>query len=330
MLWASVAMSPPNVNRLNLQHLRYLVALVSEGHVSRAAERMGVGQPAMSTALGKLRILFDDPLLVKTSTGMEPTQRALELARRAQEALDLLSGARNAGRVFDPASAEGHIRFMSSEGISDVVLPEFMKRVRERAPGLRFTFSPGDIRRTAEYLRDGQVEFVMGFLLVVPPELHQALLYPQRVVCIASRHHPAIQGSLSLEQFTGHGHVVWGAPPVPYPTLEVLVDETLERKGTARRVVLRASSMTSSAAVVASTDLLAVVPERVAYATPQAHELQVLDLPFPVMPFDVQLLWHERWHKDPVHAWVRQTFREVASVLQSKLGRPPHPASAAV
>lgn len=305
------------MRRITLQHLQYLVALVAESHVTRAAEKVGIGQPAMSSALAKLRIVFRDPILIKTSAGMEPTQRALELARRAHESIDLLSGAQRVGVEFVPETAEGHFRFMASEGVSDVFMPEFMSTVRKQAPLLRFTVSPGDVRRAPEFLRDGDIEFAMGFFQHPPQELHQAPLYPQKLVCIASRDHPEIRGGLSLEQFTRFGHVVWGAPPVPYPTLEAIVDDALGERGTSRRVILRVSSMNSSSAVVAGTDLLAVVPERIAKGN--AHSLQVLHLPFPVERVDVTMLWHDRWHRESVHVWLRCILGDVSKSLKLKM-----------
>jgi LysR family transcriptional activator of mexEF-oprN operon len=307
------------MTRITLQHLQYLVALVAERHVTRAAEKVGIGQPAMSSALAKLRIVFCDPILIKTSAGMEPTQRALELARRAHESIDLLSGAQRVGAEFVPETAEGHFRFMASEGVSDVFMPEFMTIVRKQAPLLRFTVGPGDVRRAPEFLRDGDIEFAMGFFQHTPQELHQVPLYPQKLVCIASRDHPEIRGDLSLQQFTRFGHVVWGASPVPYPTLEAIVDDALKERGTSRKVILRVSSMHSSSAVVAGTDLLAVVPERIAIAKANAHSLQVLHLPFPVERVDVTILWHDRWHREPVHAWLRCILKDLSKSLKSKM-----------
>lgn len=306
-------------NRLNLQHLAYLEALVLERHVTRAADRVGIGQPAMSTALAKLRLLFKDPLLVKTSSGMEPTPRALELAKRIREMMDLLSGSDSAGQAFEPGVAEGHYRLMASDGISLLLLPELMRRIRARAPRMRMTFGPGDIRRMSEYLRDGESDLVVAFVRRPPQELHQALLYSQNLVCIANARHPDIRERMSLKQFVAHSHVVWGAPPVPYPTMEVMVDKALEQLGLSRNVGLRVSNVMLSAAVVSTTDMLAVVPERVALASRGTSSIQVLALPFKVDRVDVSMFWHERWHRDPAHSWLRAVLREVGEVLAARL-----------
>jgi DNA-binding transcriptional LysR family regulator len=308
-----------DAGRLSLQHLHCLVVLVEEGHVTRAAEKVGVTQPAMSTILARLRQVFQDPILVRTTTGMQPTPRALELTGKAKIALELVSGAGGSAEPFDPGRAEHHFRIMASEGVAELIVPELMARLHPAAPRLRFTVQSGDIRRSAEYLRDGEVDFVMAFTQRKLDELYQMLLYPQSIVCLVSREHSDIGESLSLEQYLAQGHVVWGADPVPYPALEALVEKALLELGVSRRVAIKVPSPSISAAIVARTDLLAAVPRRMARRPDIAACCRALPLPFPVSSFDVQLMWHARWHREPTHAWVRQLLRQVAKDLQSQL-----------
>lgn len=305
-------------SRLNLHILNCLVVLTEEGHVTRAADRIGISQPAMSAALARLRLLFHDPIVIRTTNGMQPTSRALGLAERAKVALELLHGGRSSAEPFDPERSEGHIRIMASEGVAEVVTPEILTIVRERAPRLRFTVRSGDIRRSGEYLRDGELEFAMGFTSRKVDELHQILLYPQRLTCLVSREHQRIQGSITLDQFAAEGHIVWGAEPIPYPALEALVDQALEVAGATRKVIVRVPSLAISAALVTRTDLLAIVPHRMANDPGLAERCQFLPVPFPTEAFDVRLMWHARWHQDPVHAWLRRIFRKVARDLQAR------------
>src|SRR5438128_2952919 len=131
---AGSVMTPKH--RLNFQHILYLEALVEEKHVTRAAERMNIGQPAMSSALGKLRLVFKDPLLVKTSVGMEPTPLALELIKRIRDVTDLLDGRGAALAEFEPSQSNIRFRIMASDGISRVILPRLMARVQSEAPDI--------------------------------------------------------------------------------------------------------------------------------------------------------------------------------------------------
>jgi LysR family transcriptional activator of mexEF-oprN operon len=301
------------LNRLNFQHLLYLQALVEERHVTRAADRMGIGQPAMSTALSRLREVFNDVLLVKTNSGMEPTPRALELARRVREVADLLEGRGFADDQFEAAASQARWRIMASDGIARSLLPQLMEIAGREAPQMRFTVHPGDPRRLSEYLREGDFDLAISFVRSPPSELRQALLYPERLVCIARTGHPIVQGAMSLQQFVQLKHVRWGAPPVAHATMEVMVDEALEAHGQARAVSLLVSNLTLLPDVVAKSDLLAVVPDHVARRASATLSLQILPLPFKVPGVDVTMVWHERLHQDPAHRWLRDTLREVVA-----------------
>ncbi len=309
-----------NPSQLSIQHLVYLEALVLERHVTRASERVGIGQPAMSASLAKLRRQLKDPLLVKTSAGMEPTPRALELMRQARSLIDLIEGRSGSAAQFDPAVAENHFRIMAADGIASVLVPEFMGIVRQNAPHMRFTVDQGDSRRVAEYLRDGEFNLAITFVRPPPAELHQTILYSQRLVCVAAQDHPKIRGRISLKQFIAQPHVVWGGPPVPFPVRESIVDKALNALGCSRRVALRASSMTLLADVVATTDLLAVMSEYEASIRKKSVPIQVLPLPFELQrQVDVSMLWHERAHNDPAHKWLRSAIGEVGRRLAQRL-----------
>lgn len=306
---------PPR-QRINLQLLAHLDALVTERHVTRAAEKMGIGQPAMSGALARLRATFGDPILVKTGAGMEPTIRALALARQLNEALALIEEAATATEVFDPMSASVTFKIMASDGLAQLFLPRLMSDMRRRAPHMKFTVVPGDNRRVLELLRDGEFDLILCHVHEPPENLYQMRIYPQRLVCIAAKNHPVIRGKLSIRQFTEAGHVVWGAPPVPFPTIEASVDYALAQRKLARDVVIRVSNIQLSTAVVATTDLLAVVPERIALIPSVKRQLQILPLPFPLEHADVSMYWHERRHRDPAHAWLRVAFKTIADSIR--------------
>jgi LysR family transcriptional activator of mexEF-oprN operon len=310
-------LQPKTPRQINLQLLAYLDALMTERHVTRAAERMGIGQSAMSSALARLRQVFNDPLLVRTSSGMQPTERALRLARQVQEAMSLIDQAGQDPLGFDPATAEAHFRILASEAVALQFMPGIMARVRRAAPRLRFSVRPVDVRRTLEYLRDGEGDIVIGYIRNVPEQLHQTPLYPQGVVCIASGKHPGIRGSLTLKQFVHYPHVVWAAGPVPYPTIEAMVDDALAARQLSREAGLRVPNALLSADVVARTDMLAVVPERIALdAVARGLPIQILKLPLAAIDAGLSMLWHERTHHDDAHVWLRGIVREVAAELR--------------
>lgn len=304
-------------HRLNLQHLHYLEALVEERNVTRAADRMGISQPAMSTALARLRSVLSDPLLVHTRRGMEPTPRALELARRSRDIGAILEGHSVTGESFSLKECATHWRMMASDGIAKALMPPLMKVAGNEAPMMRFSVHPGDPRRMHEYLRDGDFDIVLAFVRNPAPDLRQVTVLPQRLVCIARKGHPRISGKFTLKRFLAEAHVRWGGPPIGHATLESMVDEALEALGHARRVTLLVASLHVLPDVAAQSDLIAVVPEQLAMAASAILPIQVLPLPFKVPPVEVSVTWHERLHNDPGHKWLRQTLISMGRAIQT-------------
>lgn len=308
---------PPKVeNQVSLQLLVYLDTLISERHVSRAAERVGIGQSAMSNALSRLRKIFNDPLLVRTATGMQPTERALRLSCQVQEALALLHQAGQDMVVFDPATAKHHFRILASEMVAVHFMPGIMARIRREAPGVNVSVRSVDVRRILEFLRDGEGDFLIGCVPDAPGQLHQTQLYPQQVVCITSAHHPEIQGAITLEQFVRYPHVVWATGPVSHPTVEALVDDALAQRNLTRTAGLRVPLALLSTDVVATTDMLAVVSDRIArHAVSRGLPIQILPLPLPPIDAGLSLLWHHRTHHDEALRWMRGIVRDEAAAL---------------
>lgn len=299
------------MKQLNFLHLVYLQALVEEGNVTRAAERMGVSQPAMSSALAKLRLLFRDPLLIQTRQGMEPTPRAFELTRLSREISFLSEGRGISEKSFLPEESSVHWKVMASDAIARGLLPPLMDYLGKHAPLMRLNVLPGDPRKVQDYLRDSEFDLAITFVRNPASELRQIVLYTQKLVCIARTGHPGIEGKLSLKQFIGQKHVRWGTPPLSHATLEAMVDEKLARLGYLRHVSLQVSSLNLIPEVVANSNLLAVVPERVATWTSQTLALETFLLPFKVPQVDVSMIWHERLHLDPAHKWLRHRITEI-------------------
>jgi DNA-binding transcriptional LysR family regulator len=300
---------PRNINLHLLEHLK---ALISERHVTRAAEVLGIGQPAMSASLGRLRVMLKDPLLVKTARGMEPTPYALELAKAIQSALEMLDSPERMRTDFDIATAERTIRVISTEAVALLFVPALIARIRRDAPRLTVRWTSGDMRRAAELLREGEVDLIVSSLRDIPADYYSSPLYPQQARCIAAKAHPAITGQLTMEQFLGSPHVAFAASPTSYSFVDGLVDAALDKLGARREIAVTVPSFLVSPAVVAKSDLLAVVPDRVAQASIELADLQVLPLPFDIGALDLAMYWHSRRHTDPAHQWLRAALRQSA------------------
>ncbi|MBU1358326.1 MAG: LysR family transcriptional regulator [Gammaproteobacteria bacterium] len=295
---------------INLHLLEQLKALVTERHVTRAAQAAQIGQPAMSATLARLRAMLKDPLLVKTARGMEPTPYALELAKAIQVAFEVLDAPERMRTDFDIATTERTIRVISTEAVALLFLPSLMARVRREAPQLTIRWTSGDMRRAAELLREGEVELVISSLRTIPSDYYSSPLYAQRACCIAAADHPAIRGSLTMELFLQFPHVVFNLSQTSYSVVDSLVDSALDGLGCQRTVALTVPSFLVSPAVVATSDLLAVIPDRIATSSAEREQLQILELPFDIGALDLAMYWHARGHTDPALQWLRAALRD--------------------
>lgn len=301
---------------INLQLLEHLKALIAERHVTRAAESVGIGQPAMSASLARLRVMLKDPLLVKTARGMEPTPYALELAKAIHGAFELLDATQHRRSEFDIRTADRTIRVISADGPALLLLPPLTACIREQAPRLVLRWTHGDMRRAAELLRDGEVDLVISSLRSIPETYYSSPLYAQRACCIAAKGHPAIEGALTMEQFLTLHHVAFGSTPNSFSLVDSLVDEVLAGMGHKRHTAVTVPSFLACPPVVARSDLIAVVPDRVAAASAAHYRLQILAMPFELGPLDLAMYWHARCHADPAHQWVRAALREFTDSAQ--------------
>ncbi|MFC4273970.1 LysR family transcriptional regulator [Achromobacter aloeverae] len=302
---------------LDIFLLRCLTALISEAHVTRAALRMGMTQPAMSATLARLRALFNDPLLVRTEKGMVATARALALAESVRQGIALIDHALVPHDAFDAARADKRFDVAATESVGFVLIPALIAHLRAVAPGLRLRSHVPELARASHELEEGYSDLLISFMRPVPDGLHVSLLLRQKLAVIAARHHPDVRGSVDLEQYTRWPHVYYTRGREGNATLEATVDEALAAVGLDRRIGAWQPSILSSAAVVAASDMLATVPEHLARHFEATAGVQVLPPPVPMPDVDIAMYWHDRMHKDPAHQWLRGALRDVAARVRA-------------
>ena len=300
---------------LDLYLLRCLVALAREEHVTRAAARMGTTQPAMSATLARLRKLLGDPLLVRTEKGMVPTPRALEAAASAQQALDLIDHILDDSSHFQPATAVSHFRVSTSETVGFLLMPSVIAALRILAPGVELSVQKLELQRVRQELEEGVTDLVIAFLRNPPAGLRSKAVMRQKMSVIAAAAHPSIQSTLSLEQYVRYPHVFYALGRADTSTLEGVVDEALSRAGVSRRVGASLPSTLASPVLVAYSDMLATVPERIARHFADHWKLQVLTPPVPLEDVCTSMFWHERMHNNIAHRWLRDRIAEIGRSL---------------
>ncbi|SDT23582.1 DNA-binding transcriptional regulator, LysR family [Pseudomonas sp. Z003-0.4C(8344-21)] len=289
-----------NLRRLDINLLMTLDVLLAEHNVTRAAQRLNLSQPSVSVHLAKLRDIFGDPLLLPGPRGMRPTARADELREPLREALEALERAVAPASAFDPAQATHSWKIAATDyGESTVVLPA-LSGLREQAPGTRLAvidLHPQQLLKEAE---QGVFDLALHISEDAPPELHRRPLFQERYVLAGRIGHPHLQTAPTREQFCALEHVLVSREGGGFFGV---TDRALADVGLRRNVVLSVPHFLMAMSVLASTDLVAMLPSRLVRGNPA---LQVVDAPLEVPGYEMAMFWGERSHRDPAHKWLRE------------------------
>lgn len=303
------------IESIDLNLLLALDAIASERHVTRAAEKIGLSQPAMSNALARLRRIFDDPLFERRGGQMRPTARAHQIAVPVAEALSRLREAIEPQRRFVPEESSREFFVVTNDYAEAVLLAPLVREIQRLAPSIAlrtirtsFLFS-----LPVDRLESGEIDLALGFLGERAAPRHGLLsksLFEERFVCITRSRHPRVRTRLGLRAFLDIPQV-----RVLYPGEERIgtIDVTLRGRGLARHVALTIPHLAPIPSIVARTDLLGVVPERLARAEARGKRLRIHPLPIPLASFSVVIAWHERNQFDPAHSWLRDLVARVVT-----------------
>jgi len=305
-----------NLQSIDLNLLVVFEALMDERNVTRAARRIGLSQPAMSNALTRLRRTFGDPLLIRTSNGMAPTPAAKTLIDPIRKALSQLRSVLQENHAFDPAATRHSFHVLANDYAEVILLSPFARQVRREAPGVSLlvhrpanVFLPPSAAALA-----GSFDLAIGFFadpLALDAGVRSEVLFEEENVCIASARHPSIQGKLSIRQYASASHVA-----VFYKSEGTgFIDTLLAQKGLTRTTVMQVPHFCSVPFLVASSDLLATVPRRLAARFSKSLNLQILAVPFAMPRFRLSMLWHQRLDSDPAQAWIRATILATAAMI---------------
>lgn len=286
---------------MDLNLLLVFHALLRERSVTRAAQRLFLGQPAVSGALKRLRGVFGDELFVRTPRGMEPTPRALELSRSIEPLLLSLHQALTQRPRFDPASAQRTFRLGSSDALEAALMPELMRILGEQAPGVRLITRNVDAQRAAAMLDTGEIELALGVHRNCAAWHRQRPLFRWRFVCIYNPRRVKARGAtLTLDEFLRHRHVLTSFNA----SLRGFIDEQLEVLGRAREVVYSSSGFVTSPFIVQRSAAICTVPDYIATLWSEVLKLKISPLPFAVPQYQMGLLWAAANEQDPGLQWL--------------------------
>jgi DNA-binding transcriptional LysR family regulator len=300
---------------IDLNLLLVFDALVEEGSVTRAARRIGLSQPATSHALGRLRTLFSDPLLVRRGSKMFPTARALELADHVRAGLRCLERALVEPVAFDPRTSDRTFTVATTDYVAFVLLPALVERLRRDAPGVGLHMVPYPRRELVSTMAASNVDLAIGIGKSVPsssPSLQREDLFIESYVCLVREGHPKVGKRLTRSIFTALDHLL----VAPQGGASGVVDTALEALGERRRVTCLVPHFLVAPLVVARSDLIVTLAERVVRALALPLGLRVFPPPVSLPGFVVAQVWGRRTQEDAGHRWLRELVRDVALELR--------------
>ncbi len=299
-------MRDTNINNIDLNLLKSLGALLETASVSKAAVLENLSQPAMSRALNRLQYALKDPLLIRSGRGMVRTPRAEALREPVQVALAQVSAVFKPA-VFDPSVAQDRFRIMAPDYLAQSIMPSILSQVFTLAPHVQIDIENLSGPAVSE-LNEGKVS--LGFGVVSDGPLLQNVaaqaLFDDRHVCLVRKGHPLFTDGMTLAAYAAAPHAMLSITGKGNSR----IDDVLQDLGLSRQVVLRVSHFLTINTVIAETDLIITVPERLARQV-LTDKLQMLEPPSEIRPpsFTISQIWHERFTQDPAHQWLRRLVK---------------------
>ena len=296
----------------DLNLLTALNALLSEGTVAKAAERMGLSESAMSRTLARLREATGDPLLVRAGRGMVPTPHALALRDRVRDLVQESHAVlQPADASMDPRTLQRLFTIRANDGFIEAFAHVLVARVAQEAPGVRLRFAPKpdkDVRP----LREGLIDLDVGVLGESGPEVRIQALYRDRFIAAVRESHPLLaEAEITPERYAACDHVVTSR----HGRTEGPVDVALAAMGLARNAAVVVPSFGTALSIAAATDLVALIPASYFERLRAQSTLRSFPLPVPAEQITISQMWHPRLDRDPAHRWLRGMVLELCRML---------------
>ena len=305
-----------NLAAIDLNLLVAFEALMAERNVTRAGHRIGLGQPAMSAALARLRLTFKDELLVRVpGAPMRPTDKAVALNHAVSDVLARLRHVLDDTSGFDPSRARAVFRIATGDHPATMVLPRFLEVLAAQAPGVDVRLSALDKRDGFDLVDRGEIDLLIGSFRNVPKRIRRERLYTDGYLCTVRRGHKSLgpDGTLSLEAYVAAPHVL--------VTLAAddrgIVDEVLAKQGLRRRVAVTVSDFHLVPLIIARTDMIGHLPRRIAADLARGSDLLVLPPPVALPAWNVDLFWGGVSDAEPGAKWFRERLFEIGRQIEA-------------
>jgi DNA-binding transcriptional LysR family regulator len=293
-----------NDSDLRLRDLRVLSAVLTERNLTRVAEMLDTSQPSISKVLARLRAHFGDPLVIRNGPEMRPTPRAIEMMDRLNGFLLASDQLAPPTPSFDPLTSDRVFKLLVTDVGTLLFLPPLVSRIANAGPRLGLRALPFDSRHFALKLETGEADLAIGAFPKASRGLRRQRLYFSGYLSVARSEHPKVATLRSRSGFRAAQHIMVMASDVGHAAQQT-AQHALETEIAPERVLLRLSSFIAAAIVASRTDGVATIPANLANFFAKQLDLVTFRPSIPLPPIEITQYWHERYHRDPGHRWLR-------------------------
>jgi len=300
-----------NLRTIDLNLLVIFEALFATRNTSRAAERLGMSQPAVSNALSRLRDLIGDPLFVRHARGLKPTLKAQEIVGPVREALSVIGRQFATSDSIDLATYRRVFRIIIVDPLEPIMMPPVVQTIAAQAPGIEIECVQANAS-FADAIRAGEIDLACMVFPVDTTDLVIKPLGPTDLVIISRRDHPGIKKPLDAQTMLALPQIVVGRELRGLTGIE----KNLVAQNMKRRTPYAAAKIWSVPAMVQQTDLIAFLPRRFAERVATAFNLDIHETPVAMTDQQGYIMWHVNSEHDPGHRWLRESMLAALSAAQ--------------
>jgi DNA-binding transcriptional LysR family regulator len=301
-----------NDGDLSVRHLRVLSLMLRERNLTRVANTLNSSQPTVSRILAKLRTHFADPLFVRAGSAMQPTAKAMRLAEPIRGLLAVSDQLRLSDELFDPETSDREFRLLLTDAGMICFLPPLLRSIERIRSPVRLAVVPLDSRQFETQLESGDADLALGAFPRASRGMRRQKLYSETYLSVARKNHPQLKEVQSKAGFLAARHITIRASTTGHAAHQ-LAAEALEAQLSPEAIALRLPSFAAVALVVCRTDTVATLPARVAEVVSAELGLVSFRTPLGLPQVDIGQFWHERYHRDPAHQWIRATIASLFS-----------------
>ncbi len=304
-----MAINSNDLKKFDLNLLPVFVTLMQERNLTKAANLLNLGQPAISASLKRLREALNDELLYRTPKGMAPTSRANELMRSLEPLLRELQSTLQSRRPFEPASETRVFRLGMPDNHEYFLMPHLLKKLQKDAPGIRIVVRPILRHTAAQMLDDGEIDLACGLIGDIPKWQSRDNLVNVGYKCLFDGRRMKIRGPISMARFLDLPHLLFS----PNGDLEGVVDHALAQIKKQRKVIYATSSFSVLPTLLKQVDAIATLPEYTAARFADDYGLTVSPTPVDIPKYPTSLVWLTQLNDDPAHLWLRNIIKKIVA-----------------